>query len=153
MDGNSIKSNSYILMVIDLIPEAIPINEECVQFLHETISLRNWWNRELYRWKYLWKNHTFYFPVIDEDNKISLKLENRTIKGEELFVDNISEDELLNSLDQLISKYEQATDSEECEKIKKDNNIIYEQILFFKDYDRKSLLLKRNIIGELRTSR
>tara|TARA_Y100000591_G_C21811863_1_gene688388 strand:+ start:22 stop:885 length:864 start_codon:yes stop_codon:yes gene_type:complete len=121
-------------------PKAIPINEKCVEFLRDTISLRNWWERELYRWKYLWKNHTFYIPEVDEDNKISLDLENRTIKGEELLT-NISEDELLNSLDQLISEYEQATDSDECKKIKRENNFIYKQILFFTNYDHKMLEL------------
>ena len=80
---------------------------------------------------------TYYCNV--KFTKMKIDLENRTIKGEELLT-NISEDELLNSLDQLISEYEQATDSDECKKIKRENNFIYKQILFFTNCLQSSII-------------
>ena len=119
-------------------PRAVPINQECVRLRREAVSLRNWWERELDRWRTLWKEHTYYRPEFDEDGVGSIDTTAPTMLGKDIY-DGGGKDETLDELDALINEYEAAaaTDdpSRQCTNIRADNENLYRRMEFFKDYD------------------
>ena len=124
------------------VPEGQPLsNEKCVTLFAQAEDEHLWIERELHRWEghtrhhggSVWKDHLWFKPKL-VDGEWSLDFEERTKRGEVGHLRMLKD--LEKDLKRLVEAYRSAPSDDECRRIRRRNENVYQAIQFIRhDYE------------------